>query len=281
MTAEFHYRINARAGGHYPGHHKSSQAGGAFEFKGHVPLLARPDPRRLDVHVSMRDPFGGWVVRDYHQRSAVPVYVIGDLSASMGFRGRQRKLDVLADFIASASYSAYRTGDRFGFIGCDETVRTDFFQPPSHARGASAALVKTLRSFTAVGKNAEGLLGAHQFLVNQRALIFLVSDFHFPLAFLERVMQTLARHQVVPIVLWDAAEYAQLPDFGFATVRDSETGRQRSVLMRPSLRQKIEAHFLAHKRDMTKLFFDQQAQPIFLTGDFDADTLTRHFYSHG
>lgn len=281
MFGEFNYRINAKTGGHFPGHHRSVQPGGAFEFRGHVPLLARPDPRRLDVHVSLRDPFGGWVVRDFKQRSSVPVYVIGDISASMGFvSAGGRKLDVLADILASTAYSAHRTGDRFGFVACDTQVREDFFQPPSHTRGAGAAVEKSLRSLNPEGNNAIGLLDAHKYLARQRALIFLVSDFYFPIPLLDDIMQTLSQHQVIPIVLWDEAEYKNLPNYGFATLRDSESGKQRSVWMRPKLRQRIQGHFTQHRADMEQIFLQRQTPALFLHGDFAPDMLTQYFFSH-
>lgn len=281
MLGEFHYRINARAGGYFPGHHRSVQPGGAFEFRGHVPLLDRPDARRLDVHVSLRDPFGGWVVRDFKQRSSVPVYVVGDISASMGFAGLAgRKIDVLADILASAAYSAHRTGDRFGFVACDTHVRDDFFQPPSHLRGAGAAAEKALRALAPTGANADGLLDAHIYLARQRALIFLVSDFHFPIKLLDDIMQTMSRHQVIPLVLWDAAEYANLPRYGFATLRDSESGRQRSVWMRPKLRERIRTHFARHRAAMEQIFMQRQSPAVFLHGRFEPDLLTQYFYRH-
>jgi uncharacterized protein (DUF58 family) len=281
MFGEFHYRINARAGGHFPGHHRSVQPGGAFEFRGHVPLLDRPDPRRLDIHVSLRDPFGGWVVRDYKQRSSVPVYVIADISASMGFvSAAGRKLDVLADIFSSAAYSAFRTGDRFGFVAGDTQVREDLFLPPTHSRGAGAALSKQLRTMQPDGANANGLLDAHKYLARQRALIFLVSDFHFPIAQLDALMQTLSQHQVIPIVLWDDAEYASLPNYGFVNLRDSESGRQRSVWMRPKLRERIQSHFAQHRADMEQIFLQRQSPALFLHGAFAPDMLTQYFYRH-
>ncbi len=281
MFGEFHYRFNARAGGHFPGHHRSKQPGGAFEFRGHVPLLDRPDPRRLDIHVSLRDPFGGWVVRDYKQRSSVPVYVIADISASMGFASAAgSKLDVLADIFSSAAYSAFRTGDRFGFVACDSQVREEFFLPPTHSRGAGAALTKQLRAMKPVGENANGLLDAHKYLARQRALVFLVSDFHFPVAQLDALMQTLSQHQVIPIVLWDDAEYTSLPNYGFVNLCDSESGKQRSVWMRPKLRERIQGHFAQHRAAMEQIFLQRLSPALFLHGKFEPDMVTQYFYRH-
>src|SRR5574341_1204843 len=117
MIQEFHYRVSWHAATHRPGHHRGARAGAGFEFIGHAPLLAARDPRRLDVRASLADPFGEWKVRQFRQRATVPVWLVADLSASMGFQGRRRKLDVLADFTASLGYSAWRTGDPFGFLG--------------------------------------------------------------------------------------------------------------------------------------------------------------------
>ena len=81
---ELHYRIGLPALGHFPGHHRSSRGGGGFEFRGHAALLDAPDVRRLDLHASLRDPFGNWVVRVCSQRKAIPVAMVADLSASLG-----------------------------------------------------------------------------------------------------------------------------------------------------------------------------------------------------
>ena len=47
----------------FPAHHRSTRGDSGFEFRGHAPLLDAPDPRRLDLHASLRDPFGDWIVR--------------------------------------------------------------------------------------------------------------------------------------------------------------------------------------------------------------------------
>ena len=279
MVQEFHYRISWRPRGPHPGHHRSAQRGGASEFKGYLPLLAYPDPRRLDIFTSLRDPFEEWKVRVYSQNTAITVYLIADLSASMGFSGTHRKLDVLADLTASLGYSAYRTGDAFGFFGCDETVRRELVLPLTYAKGAGVEWSEKLRVFQATGRSAAGLLETQDYLGRQRALVFLVSDFHFPLDFLQQVLGNLSRHQIVPIVLWDKAEFETLPASGLASVQDSETGRRRLLWLRPPLREKIARRFGARRRDLENVFASHQLKPFFLTDAFDAEQLTDYFFS--
>jgi len=241
--------------------------------------MAFPDPRRLDIFTSLRDPFEDWKVRAFSQNAAICVYLIADLSASMGFNGALRKLDVLADLTASLGYSTFRTGDAFSFVGCDERVRKDLMLPLTYAKDAGVEWGEKLRAFRATGKSADGLLGAIDYLGNQRALVVLVSDFHFPLGFLKQVLGNFSRHQVVPIVLWDEAEFAKLPASGIAWVQDSETHEHRMLWLRPLLREKIANQFEERRHLLEHIFAVNQIRPFFLTGAFNADQLTDYFFS--
>ncbi|HEX7043490.1 MAG TPA: DUF58 domain-containing protein [Burkholderiales bacterium] len=276
---EFHYRIGWRARGRYPGHHRAAAGGGGFEFHSHAPLLAVADPRRLDIRASLRDPFGQWVARVHHQRSSVPLYVLADLSASMGFRGRHAKLEVLADLVAAAGYSAARTGDPFGFIGADERVREELLLPATRARGAGAGLARRLRAFAATGASAAGLLEASRYLGRTRALVLLISDFHLPLALVSALRDRLVRHDVVPVVLWDPLE-AQGPGTGAGLVRlrDRESGSTRTLLLRASLRARLAENYAEHRRALQRAWQGRGREPLFLDGPFRADALTRYFF---
>jgi hypothetical protein len=276
---EIHYRIGNPALGHFPGAHRSRRGDSGFEFRGHANLLDAPDPRRLDLHASLRDPFGQWAVRIYSQRKSIPVAVVADLSASMGFEGVQRKLDVLADFVDSLAWSAWRTGDSFGFVGCDAAVREDLLVPQSRSRAASGALAETLRGLRLEGRSANGLQLAHRHLPQRRSLVFLVSDFHLPLHEVQAVLASLAHHDLVPVVVWDAQEFALSAPRGLAQVLDPETGRQRLVWWRPALRAQWEAGHAQRREALLQVFRAQRLSPLFVEGAFDADAVTRHFHA--
>lgn len=278
MLREFHYKIDWRSKSHLPGHHRSSQSGGGLEFRGNVPLLASPDPRRLDIRASLSDPFEQWFVRNFRQRSQVPVYLIADLSASLGFLGERRKMDVLADVSESVAYSVHRTGDRFAFMGCDEVLRPDFLLPPTHALGAGFEIVHRLRNLVPSGTSAMGLLNVGRNLTKQRSLIFLVSDFHFDEGLLSSLMESLSSHRVCPIVLWDRAEFEPLPRFGLVSVRDSESGRKRTLLLRPSFHERLREAFVARRSWLNRLFTHYETQALFVEDGFNAEHLTHYFY---
>ncbi len=276
---EVHYRVGAPLLGHFPGHHRSVRGASGFEFRGHASLLDAPDPRRLDLHASLRDPFGDWRVRIYNQRKSVPVTVVADLSASMGFTGRHAKLAVLADFVESLAWSAWRTGDSFGFVGCDSAPRADLRQPQTRARGAGGEIARRLRALHPAGRDARGLLDAPRHLSRQRALLFLVSDFHLPLELVAAVLDGLSLHEVVPTVLWDPLEFGLSATRGLAQVIDPESGRQRLVWWRPALRARWEAAHQQRREALLQLFRARRLKPLFIEGGYDAEAVTRHFHS--
>lgn len=277
MIPEFHYRVNWRSPSARPGHHRSSQFGGGHEFSGHAPLVNNPDPRNLDIRATLHEPFGQLMVRTFRQRSTVPVYVIADLSASLGFRGVAKKMATLSRFVASVAYSAYRTGDPFGFIGCDDAIHAELCLPLRWHKAAAPELSQRLSTFIPRGKSSDGLHQAASLLGKQRALVFLVSDFHFALERVADLLGGLIRHDVVPVVLWDSAEYQRLPGWGLVYVQDPETGERRRLLMRPGLRKKFRAAFAQRRADLNRLCSRYGREPFFLIDSFDADALTEYF----
>lgn len=279
MSGQIHYRIAWRARTAFPGAHASTQSGGGQEFSHHVPLIDAPDPRRLDLHASLKDPFGSWLVRRFRQRSGISVYVLADLSASMGFRGRAHKLNTLADLTQALAYSAHRSGDRFGFFGCGESLRAEWFLPASQQAGAGLALAERLRQYTPTDTHADGLLEGCAHIARQRSLVFLVSDFHFDLALLDELLARLTPHQVVPVVLWDRAEFETPARWGLARLRDAESQRTRFVVLTPRFAADLSRLFAQRRALLAARFMQQQTKPLFLFDGFDADLITAYFHS--
>jgi hypothetical protein len=138
-------------------------------------------------------------------------------------------------------------------------------------------LTQALREFQAVGRSARGLLAAHRHLPRQRALVFLVSDFHLPLAEVEAVLASLAAHELVPVVVWQAAEFAPAAAQGLAQVVEPESGRRQWLWWRPALRERWLAAQQSRRAALSALFRSRRLSPLFIEGDFDADAVTRHF----
>ncbi len=120
-----------------------------------------------------------------------------------------RKLDVAADFAAALGYSAFRLGGLGGVCAHSTgNARDDLRVPPSTSRGAGIRMSEMLRTCAVHGSPMSGLDGLLELTghVFRSSLIFLLSDFHWPLASLHRWLDALAPAHVVPVVIWDRAE---------------------------------------------------------------------------
>lgn len=275
---EFSYHIGWRNRGRHPGRHASTQRGMGMEFIGHTTLVAYPDPRRIDLRQTIRDPMEQVYVRLFNQKSATPVFAICDMSGSMNFGAKTRKIRRAADIVESIARSASRNADPFGFVGFDEIVREDWISTASFKSQRAIELMERLKEHHPQMVSGNGVADVWRYLPRERSLVFMVSDFHMPLKQLEEALANLLKHHIVPVVLWDADEYTALPEFGITAVTDPESGVKRTLFLRKEYRDRIIAAFEARREAIYKLFMQFDMPPFFVEGEFDADALTEYFH---
>ncbi len=264
------YRLRWRPRGVRPGAQPGQGDGGDGTFRALVPLVARPDPRRIDLRASLRDPFEGVHVRTFAPRLATTVAVLTDLSGSMGFDGTGAQVAHLAATLAA---SAAATGDEFTLLGAGGDLREDAFVPATRRRGLGAQVSATVSAATPLGKSAQGLAAAAERLPRRRCLVFLVSDFLMPEADLDGLLDGLWRHDVVPVVVRDSRAEGEVPAWGLMEVADTETGARRLVFMRPGLRARWQAAAQARIAALEARFALRGHTPFHLVDRFDADAL--------
>jgi uncharacterized protein (DUF58 family) len=275
-AATISYRPRERAEGVLVGAHRGRSAGGQGVFLDQVSYLRQPDPRRIDLRLTLRDPFQNIYVRRYEQRLAIALYAVVDLSRSMRFEGMARKMTLVGDLCFSLARSAHELGDAFGLIGCDSKIREDFFVPATRHRGIEPEIADRFKEFSPEQRSAAGLRQAALYLAGKRKLVFLVSDFRIPLPEIEAVLESLSRHDIVPILVSDSVEESNLPSFGLIDVRDLESGAGKVVFMRPGLRRRWQAE-ANERRDQLNRLFLRYGRPAFeLKDHFDADALSRY-----
>ncbi len=270
------YRVRWRAGDVRPGRHPARHSGAGGDFRTHLPFWQLPDARRIDVRRSIVDPFENLVVRQMENRSAISVVLAADLSHSMQAAPCGSKMGALADLAQSASRSALRAGDAFGFAGFAETVDLHF--APSRSRGRAAQLVASLRDMQPGGRDASGILALAESLPERRCLVLLISDFLIPLPVIDEALGRLARHDVAPVVLHDARE-ADPPRSGLLRIRDAESGRARLLLMRPALRRRWDAMRTEHRASLDRIFLRHGRPAFHATGRLDVAALGEHLLS--
>ena len=154
----------------------------------------------------------------------------------MGFGTPVPKIRVAIDFIAALAQSAFRLGDSVGMSAFDTHERMDLFVPATLSRGMGVRMTSLLRDCEMSGRDATGLGEAAARIGGRAGLIFIVSDFHWPLERLEPVLDIFAHSYVVPLVVWDPAEIAPPAHSGLLPVWDGESQSQRTLWVRPKLR---------------------------------------------
>jgi len=275
---EFHYRIPRRLGAWRPGSHPATSLGAGQEFVSHMSLYDRPDPRRLDLRASLRDTRGDWLIRVNRQRAAVAVQVIVDVSASMSFGSGRPKLHVVADFVESLGHSAFRVGDALGMAAFDAVERMDLFVPALMSRGSGALMSSLLKSCLAGAGGAAGREAAALRFAGRPGLVFLVSDFHWPLERLEPVLDLLSHAYIVPMVVWDRAEVQAPAHTGLMNLRDAESGSQRTLWMRPKLRARWNEGVERRREQLQEVFARRAVRPFYVLGELDGELLSRYFF---
>jgi uncharacterized protein (DUF58 family) len=275
--ALIHYKIRWKPAGNMPGSKRGTAAGIGDQLRALVLLRDHPDPRRLDLRASMRDPFERLWVRDFYLNTAFKVIVLLDASASMGYVGQGDRKAVALDIAAQLALSAYRSGDAFGVMCGNQTLLQKQCLPPRLNRSAWLWVRQNLASLVPSGDNADGLLQAAAQLPKRRSLVFIISDFRWAQGKLRQLLKALSHHDVVPILLQDPAEYRALPPRGFASVHDVETGHSRFVWMRPALHARIAEARDTHLHEVERACHAYGSKPLLVRGEFDAAQLTRYF----
>ncbi|MGJ0533037.1 MAG: DUF58 domain-containing protein [Methylocystis sp.] len=273
----FTYAIPWRSSSVHFGGHKGTQRGLGFEYRGNVPLVDYPDARRMDLRQSLRDPFEQVQVRLHNQDNTTPVFAVCDLSGSMQYAGRRRKLDIAREIAASAACSAHEAGDLFGFVGYHSQVEEPLLLPLGAHVHQAFEIIEQLGDFRRLNVGPQGILEVPQYLSQHRGLVFWISDFHMPLELIAEAFNMMSMHQVIPVVLWDEREYKALPRFGFGNLIDPETGRNRVILFREAVRAQFEAAFAARREALEDMFERFDSPGHFIEGDFDADAMSHYF----
>ena len=223
-------RVDTRLAGLY----RSVFRGQGMEFEEVRPYAAGDDVRSIDWNVTARadEPY----VKQFREEREMAVWVVVDVSASMGFGTRHESKAATATRAAAVfTFAAIASRDRVGLATFGDAVRT--FLPPRKGRRHGTRVVRDLLAAgtaewagsEAPAEGATDLAGALERVrrgARHRAVIFVVADFLglAPGGPDARALRRLSlAHEVVPVVITDPAE-RRLVDVGPVRVRDPETG---------------------------------------------------------
>ena len=209
------------------GDHRSPSRGDGLDLADLREYQFHDDVRRMDWNATAR--LGTPYVREYLEDREIPVWLLLDMSPSMMFEGVSvSKHTVLMEFTTLMCRLMLGRGNRAGamiFSG-----RVDRIIPAAGGRQHLLQILNTVaqhRPSQASTDLKQALQDAGN-AIRRRSLVFVVSDFISGSDWEKSLSLLAMRHDVIAVRLSDPLE-TRMPDLGFLTFQDAESGEQLFV----------------------------------------------------
>lgn len=219
--------VMRRLEGLLQGDYKSPARGDGMDLADLREYQLHDDVRRMDWNATARQ--GTPYVREYLEDREIPVWLLLDMSPSMRFQSVSvSKHVVLKEFTTLICRLMLGRGNRAGVMVF--SGRVDRTIP---ARGGRQQLLQILGVLAQHRPSPEAtdlgqVLKEAASVIRRRSLIFIVSDFISAPGWEKSLTLLAMRHDVVAVRLTDPLE-RHIPDLGFLTFQDAETGEQLFV----------------------------------------------------
>ena len=184
------------------------------------------DVRHIDWNITARSdrPF----VREAHVERALDVWLVLDMSASVAWGTAEcLKRDRMIEFAAVIGQVLGRHGNRVGALMFAHRPLT--FVAPGAGRNHILRMLATLQAEPTQATSGEtdlrSALVQAGAVIRRRSLVLVVSDFLAPDGWQMALGSLAQRHEVVGVRLRDPRE-SELPEVGFVTLENPETGEQ-------------------------------------------------------
>lgn len=216
--------------------------------------------RSIDWNVTART--GRPFVKKFREERELTLLLLVDLSASGVFgSGAQSKRELMAEIASVLAFSAIRNQDCVGLVLF--TDRVEKFVPPAKGRAHVLRVVREILFHEPehAGTDLEAALAFAERVAPRRAMTFLLSDFLVPGAetglprALQRALRRVARRRELVALLPVDPRERELPDVGYVTLEDAETGEQIEVdtgdpALRARYARRFEEQTAAVERDL-------------------------------
>ncbi|MDQ6725554.1 MAG: DUF58 domain-containing protein [Actinomycetota bacterium] len=228
------------------------------------------DVRRMDWSVTARTTVPH--VRDPVADRELETWVIVDCSASLDFgTAKCEKRDLALAAVAAVGFLTTRTGNRIGalIVRPDGITRT----PPRSGRAPLFALLHKLATRPRVDgggpTNLAAAIQSHLVARRRRGLVVVVSDFLSPPGWERPLRGLAARNQVLAVEVVDPREL-ELPNVGYLTLVDPETGRRMEIqTSKADLRRRYAEAAAAQRAQIATAIRAAGAQHLVLRTDRD------------
>ena len=186
--------------------------------------------RTIDWNVTARhgELRGDAYVKKFTEERELTVMLIVDVSASGEFGSvNLTKRELAAEVACLLAFSAIRNNDKVGLLLFSDHV--EHFITPKKGRLHTLRLIRDILFFEPKGRGTdpgEALRYLNR-IVHRRSVAFLISDFQAA-DFSRELGVTARRHDLIAVPIVDPHE-EELPDVGWLTLEDAETGEQMEI----------------------------------------------------
>ena len=207
----------------FAGEYHSVFKGQGMEFAEVREYQQGDDVRSIDWNVTAR--IGHPFIKVYDEERELTVLLVVDASASGAFGSAlQMKGEIGVEISALLAFSAIKNNDRVGLLIFTDEV--EVFIPPKKGRKHVLRVIRELLYFQPRSRGTS-IVQALQYLnrvMHRRSVVFHISDF-LDLDYEQALQMIRRRHDLIAVNLVDPRE-RNLPDVGFVTLQDAESGEQ-------------------------------------------------------
>jgi len=242
LLQRLEWTVIRRLDGLLQGEHRTWWRGAGLDLVDLREYQHADDVRHIDWNVTAR--LNQAYVRQFTEDREHTAWFLVDCSASLDFGSNRRtKREVAREFVGVLARLLTRHGNRVGAMLYG--TRVDTVLSPGRGRLHVLNLMERLGSRPAIGPQGVTDLGellrSAQRSVRRRATLFVLSDYFSAPGWGAALGQLAARHDVTAVRLIDPLE-RELPDLGWVTMRDAESGEDLWVDTHdPGLRARFRA----------------------------------------
>lgn len=187
--------------------------------------------RTIDWNVTART--GVPHIKKFTEERELTIILMIDISGSGDFgSAKSSKREVMAEIGSVLAFSAVRNNDKVGLVLFSDFV--ELYIPPKKGRSHILRLIREILFFQPQGRKTDLIvpLDFVNRVAKRKCVTFLISDFCLPGDFEEGLSQlqpklqvSNRRHDLISMIISDPREH-ELPDVGWLTIEDAESGAQ-------------------------------------------------------
>jgi uncharacterized protein (DUF58 family) len=214
----------------FSGQYRSVFKGRGMNFEEVREYQPGDEVRTIDWNVTARlgEVRGDAYVKKFTEERELSVMLIVDVSASGDFGSvNLSKRELAAEVACLLAFSAIRNNDKVGLLLFSDHV--EHFIAPKKGRLHTLRLIRDILFFEPKGRGTDpgDALRYLNRIVHRKSVAFLISDFQAP-DFSKELAVTARRHDLIAVPVVDPRE-EELPDVGWLTLEDAETGEQIEI----------------------------------------------------